>query len=83
MSDGSRRSTAFNDSAWGEVSHGYTILARGLKAKSIEEITQATKQFAKCARRRGGGASTTGTDSVVDVHANLVDESDDEECKSN
>jgi hypothetical protein len=84
MNDGSGRSTAFNDSAWGDVSCGYTISARKLKDKSIEEITQAAKHFSKCARRRhgGGGASTTGTDSVVDVRANLIDESNDE-CKSN
>lgn len=82
MSDGSGRSTAFNDSAWGDASRGYTISARKLKEKSIEEIIQAARQFAKSARRRGG-ASTTGTDSVDDIHANLLNESDDDKCKSN
>jgi len=83
MNDESGRSTAFNDSAWGDVSRSYMISARKLKEKSIKEIIQTAKQFVRCARRRGRGALMTSTDSVDDVRANLVDESDDEECKSN
>jgi hypothetical protein len=45
MNDKSRWSTAFNDSAWGDVSHSYMISARKLKEKSIEEIIQIAKQF--------------------------------------
>jgi hypothetical protein len=82
MNDGSRRSTAFNDSAWGDAARGYTISARTLKEHSIEVIVQAAKQFARCACRGGGGTSTT-TDSVDDARANLVNKSDNEECKSN
>jgi hypothetical protein len=79
MNDGSGWSTAFNGSAWRDASCGYTI---SLKEKSIKEITQAAKQIVKCAHCHGR-ASTISTDSMNDVHTNLVKESDDEECKSN
>jgi ribosomal protein L12E/L44/L45/RPP1/RPP2 len=79
MSDGSGRSTSFTDGTWGDASRSYTMSARGLKDKSIEEIIETAKKFAKCARRGRGGASSGATSmDVHDIRANLVDESDSE-----
>jgi ribosomal protein L12E/L44/L45/RPP1/RPP2 len=80
VNDSSGRPTAFNDGGWGGPSRSYTISAKNLKKKSIDEIIKQAKAASRANRTNTKATTSTGNPMVInDYRANLVDESVSEE----